>query len=175
MVAVSSDYAALAGPVGARGPVLRVSGGGPQGNLHDKRGGIVEHETTENYQDARVVSHRNSGPEAVVYDADQSVGKMGVRAALETDAELSGYLLWRPDARSRHPSLESHPSRVGGGGERCGNDAVWTSVENARLALREVQARQRVFHRRPHRLEIAKSAISTFPQRRPVISLIFLF
>jgi hypothetical protein len=51
--------------------------------------------------------------------------------------------------------------------ERCGNDGRGTAVENSRLALRAIQARHRVSHRRPPPLEIANDAISTFPQRRP--------
>ena len=53
--------------------------------------------------------------------------------------------------------------------ERCGNAGRWTPVENSRLAFTGNVARPRVFHRRPPPLEIANSAISTFPQRRRVI------
>ena len=59
--------------------------------------------------------------------------------------------------------------------ERCGNAGQWTPVENSRLAVTGSAARRRVSHRRPPPLEIAKAAISTFPQRQRSFWLLFRF
>src|SRR6185437_14967486 len=100
MAEISGDCQAVAGTMGARDSVLRVSGGSTEGGVHHQRSGIAAHELAQNHQDPRFLSERGSRPQAAVSGARQGGGQMGNGAELEANAELPGLSLRRSDARS---------------------------------------------------------------------------
>src|SRR5579863_6436129 len=63
---VSHHQPDVAPELGTPDPVLRLSGGHPQGDLHHQRSGVVEYELAKSDQDARLVSYPGSCYEAAV-------------------------------------------------------------------------------------------------------------
>jgi hypothetical protein len=81
---------------------------------HHQRRGVAAHEPAQDHQNARVVSHRRSRIQAALSGASACGGEMGDGAALETDAQLFGHDVRRPNRRQRrteiNPSNSSEPT-----------------------------------------------------------------
>src|SRR5215470_7690062 len=92
---------ALEGQLGAGDSVLRISAGRAPSHLHHQRGGILAYEPAQNHQNARIISKRRSGFEALVSGAAQRQRQVGCSSALEASAQPF------PDAMGR-----SHPGRT---------------------------------------------------------------
>src|SRR2546430_2439714 len=83
----SDDQPGMEMELGADYAFLWVSGGDPEGDLYDERGGFVEHELAQDHQDTRLISERRSGCETAVSGIAESFQEMDFCAELARSAE----------------------------------------------------------------------------------------
>ena len=78
----SDDQSGVAAELGADHAVLRLPCRDPQGDLHDQRGRVAEHESAQDHQDAGLVSERGSRVAAALAGVAQSFEEVELRAEL---------------------------------------------------------------------------------------------
>src|ERR1700733_755438 len=83
----SNDQPGMATELGADYALLCVPCRDSQGDLHNQRGRVAEHESAQNHQDALFVPERGSGSAATLAGASKSLEEMELCAGLAPGAE----------------------------------------------------------------------------------------
>jgi putative transposase len=112
-IEVPGNRQALEGELGADHTLLRISGRGTEGDLHDQCGRIAAHESAQNHQDAGLISERGGGPQADLPGAAQRHPEMGHGAGLEAGAEPLPDAVGRPHPDSFKPLNSGDAQRWG--------------------------------------------------------------